>query len=467
MKKVAILLSLIVSSVLGQTQLLDQPDFPDRQTITDEGLPNGINLPDRLSKSGSFDWKRIAQLTFKWEDNQWKARWKEYRKYSIDELQNLIETRRWITGAGELDGTDSIRYNADGLVTYHKAYCAPCMGNNQNAWSHATWLRTYDENNKVATYEQWWKLDGVYAWKLKDREKYENSYDSNNNLLQTVTYVWDGEGGGESLTLQTRTIYSYDSNNNQTERLIQRYNADTEEYINVRKYTYVYDANNNRTEYIRYGWSNNGQWIGDGSKVTYTYDSQNQLIETHYYKWDSDNGVYLTDSHLKIVSVWDANGNESERKYINWNTESNDWVLRTRDIYSYDSHNNRVLSVQKDGDGTNLRKEMFIYSNILGTEDEGDLLPKNYTLHDNYPNPFNPTTTLRFDLPEVSDVTVTIFNMLGQRVRTFNMNDTPAGYHSIKWDATNDLGEQVGAGVYLYQLRANQFVKTRKMVLLK
>jgi len=101
----------------------------------------------------------------------------------------------------------------------------------------------------------------------------------------------------------------------------------------------------------------------------------------------------------------------------------------------------------------------------LSTVSEG--IPNEFGLHENYPNPFNPTTTLRFDLPEVSYATVTIFNMLGQKVRTFNMNNTPAGYHSIMWDATNNLGEQVGAGVYLYQLRANQYVKTRKMVLLK
>ncbi len=101
----------------------------------------------------------------------------------------------------------------------------------------------------------------------------------------------------------------------------------------------------------------------------------------------------------------------------------------------------------------------------LSTESKG--IPTEFALHENYPNPFNPTTTLRFDLPEVSDMTLTIYNMLGQKVRTFNMNDTPAGYHSIKWNATNDNGDPVGAGVYLYQLRANQYVKTRKMVLLK
>jgi len=101
----------------------------------------------------------------------------------------------------------------------------------------------------------------------------------------------------------------------------------------------------------------------------------------------------------------------------------------------------------------------------LSTVSEG--IPTEFALHENYPNPFNPTTTLRFDLPEISDVTLTIYNMLGQRVKTFNMQGTVAGYHTITWDATNDFGEQVGAGVYLYQLQAKDFVKTRKMVLLK
>ena len=94
-------------------------------------------------------------------------------------------------------------------------------------------------------------------------------------------------------------------------------------------------------------------------------------------------------------------------------------------------------------------------------------VPLEFALHDNYPNPFNPTTTLRFDLPELSDMTLTIYNMLGQKVKTFNMQSTPAGYHSVKWNATNDYGDPVGAGVYLYQLQTKDFVNTRKMVLLK
>jgi|TARA_B110000438_G_scaffold135061_1_gene130633 flagellar hook assembly protein FlgD len=57
--------------------------------------------------------------------------------------------------------------------------------------------------------------------------------------------------------------------------------------------------------------------------------------------------------------------------------------------------------------------------------------------------------------------------MLGQKVKVFNMQSAPAGYHALKWNATNDYGDPVSAGGYLYQLQAKDFVKTRKMVLLK
>jgi len=121
-----------------------------------------------------------------------------------------------------------------------------------------------------------------------------------------------------------------------------------------------------------------------------------------------------------------------------------------------------IDTVKVTGDDRVLFVNRYEY---LSTVSEG--IPTEFALQDNYPNPFNPTTTLRFDLPEVSDITLTIYNMLGQKVKTFNMQSTPAGYHSVTWNATNDLGEQVGAGVYLYQLQAKDFVKTRKMVLLK
>ena len=101
----------------------------------------------------------------------------------------------------------------------------------------------------------------------------------------------------------------------------------------------------------------------------------------------------------------------------------------------------------------------------LSTEHKS--IPIEFALHDNYPNPFNPTTQIRFDIPKMTNVSLTIYNMLGQKIRTFNMQNAPAGYHGFNWNATNDLGASVSAGVYLYQLHTDEFSKTKKMILLK
>ena len=109
----------------------------------------------------------------------------------------------------------------------------------------------------------------------------------------------------------------------------------------------------------------------------------------------------------------------------------------------------------------------FTSDATLATDNEVDLLPKSFALHDNYPNPFNPNTTIRFDLPSEADVSILVFNVLGQKIKTIEKSQMNPGYHSIIWNATNDQGSQVSAGMYFYQLRTNDFVKTKKMILLK
>jgi len=94
-------------------------------------------------------------------------------------------------------------------------------------------------------------------------------------------------------------------------------------------------------------------------------------------------------------------------------------------------------------------------------------IPTQFSLHQNHPNPFNPITTLRYDLPEQANVNIIIYDMLGRQVRTVVNQTQDAGFKSVIWDATNDFGKQVSAGVYIYQIQAGEFVQTRKMVLLK
>ena len=85
----------------------------------------------------------------------------------------------------------------------------------------------------------------------------------------------------------------------------------------------------------------------------------------------------------------------------------------------------------------------------------------------NYPNPFNPTTILKYKLPEDSFVDVTVYDMLGNVVNNLVNTNQKSGYKSIKWNATNNQGEPVSAGVYLYKIQAGEFAYTKKMILLK
>ncbi|MCJ7507550.1 MAG: T9SS type A sorting domain-containing protein, partial [candidate division Zixibacteria bacterium] len=99
----------------------------------------------------------------------------------------------------------------------------------------------------------------------------------------------------------------------------------------------------------------------------------------------------------------------------------------------------------------------------------GATVPTEFRLSQNYPNPFNPETNIDFSLAEVSDVNVTIYNILGQRVKTLvDEKGLRPGVYNTRWDSTNNNGEPVASGVYLYRIVAgNKTAVTKKMTLLR
>jgi hypothetical protein len=127
----------------------------------------------------------------------------------------------------------------------------------------------------------------------------------------------------------------------------------------------------------------------------------------------------------------------------------------------------KVLAIDNDGFivGSNNDTPNSLVVGILSIE--GENIPSTFTLHQNYPNPFNPITTVRYELPEDSFTNVTVYDMLGNVVNSLVNTNQSSGYKSIQWNATNDQGEPVSAGVYLYMIHAGDFVDTKKMVLLK
>jgi len=143
---------------------------------------------------------------------------------------------------------------------------------------------------------------------------------------------------------------------------------------------------------------------------------------------------------------------------LNWSPEFIDWD------YSY-IYNNQLCPPYPsciedyvgEQDTTNCEQVSII----------NETLPITYNLHNAYPNPFNPVTTLRYDLPEDAVVNITIYDMMGRVVSNLVSSQQTVGYKSIQWNATNNIGQPVSAGVYLYSIEAGEFRQTKKMVLLK
>jgi len=110
--------------------------------------------------------------------------------------------------------------------------------------------------------------------------------------------------------------------------------------------------------------------------------------------------------------------------------------------------------------------------NSVMRDDNKDVLPTDFALSQNYPNPFNPSTTIEFSVPVNSNVTLTIYNLLGQAVKTLVNEEISSGNYSVVWNGEDQSGLKVTSGVYLYKMQANgtngkEFQQIRKMVLLK
>jgi hypothetical protein len=103
---------------------------------------------------------------------------------------------------------------------------------------------------------------------------------------------------------------------------------------------------------------------------------------------------------------------------------------------------------------------------IISTE--ADVTPKAFSLSRNYPNPFNPSTTINFSLPEQGNVKLSVFNLLGQEVKTLVSSDMEPGTYKAVWNAQNNMGQKVSSGIYFYRLTVNnKVINTYKMLMLK
>jgi len=115
------------------------------------------------------------------------------------------------------------------------------------------------------------------------------------------------------------------------------------------------------------------------------------------------------------------------------------------------------------------KQEKFDRLNKLlkGLSDSDVPAVENILSINNYPNPFNPTTTIMFNLPKDSKVEIDIYNIKGQKVKSLISDDFIAGKHKLIWNGTNNFNKKVSSGIYFYRLKTNQGIINKKMLLLK
>jgi hypothetical protein len=164
--------------------------------------------------------------------------------------------------------------------------------------------------------------------------------------------------------------------------------------------------------------------------------------------FDMGNGLF--------VAVVTVAGNVDEEVTFSFYDASSDQILSISEI----------LPFQNDGYGTLDNPYEFSILNT-GIDAPDVSVPKATALHANYPNPFNPTTTIKFDLATKSHVSLKVYDTMGRLIRTLSSETREPGYYSVQWHGLDDAGKPVQSGLYFYRLETDNYKSVKRMLLLK
>ena len=184
-------------------------------------------------------------------------------------------------------------------------------------------------------------------------------------------------------------------------------------------------------------------------------------------------GLMVAQNGLSVILEW-LTPEEEDFSYHNVYRNDLDnsdpaMVFTTNDSFYVDldmvdgSWEYWVTAVDSSGNESDASESVSL---VLANEEE-IAIPMVYNLEQNYPNPFNPSTQIRYALPEQTMVTISIYDMMGRQVRALVNQSMSPGYHTTLWNATNDQGLAVSAGMYIYTIQAGSYHHMKKMVLLK
>ena len=390
----------------------------------------------------------------------------------------------------------------------------------QYAWNEtdAAWdetyrsTNTYDGSNHLT--QTLWEDNISSSW--VNSALATNTYDGSGRLATTTNQNW----AIDHWENETYATYAYDGSGHLTTMILQDWDADAGQWVNWMRTTFTYTGDRVATSTTQM-WDIT--WV-DFSRMTYTYDGSNRLTEWLTELWMDDH--WENSGH--VTSTYDGNGRLAQTVSQYW--QGGAWVNSGKNEYTYDGSGNEIIDVYSiwlgidwmtyDVDSSKysagklvevvhnavfpvpaLSRTLYNYEgdNLIEDIDQNwmDVLvaafswvnyaratyeyeaggtavlisdapaPTGYELNQNYPNPFNPSTSIRYSLRRAAWVEITVFNMLGQEVRTLENGFQAPGVYETVWDGTDAGGRAVASGVYFYRVQTGDFTETRKMILLK
>lgn len=353
-------------------------------------------------------------------------------------------------------------------------------------WEGGVWVY---QMKMVYTYDANWFLIEFFgyvweedAWSVYMKAEYTNN--ASGQPIESLLYLWNQETGVWDLI--SKNTYTYDGNGNLIEQLSQTWIVD--QWINSHKLLYTYDVNYNLIEELELAWDfiNN---IWENFDIHY-YTYENNLLmedlkqlwwqgawENEYNTfWTYDGGGHATErlkksweggawvNFLHNTYTYNASWQEIEEFVEIW--ESGAWVNHEMYYKTYDVNGNMIellIQVWEAKGWVNESKQTINYG-LVGINEYSSLNNSDFNLV-NYPNPFNNSTTIEFDLFQKSNVFLSIYDINGRLITTLVNEEKDAGSYSVVWEGKNEKGNCAISGVYFYKISTDKLTETKRMIL--
>lgn len=381
-------------------------------------------------------WDYLMREDYQWNENGNNT---EYHSYSWNGSE-------WVDSLLEIISYDE---NENIIERYQTIW-------NGETWDNYYWyIYEFDHNNLPISQQGYYGSGNdwfdygrfVFTWNFQNKE-YQRTY----YILNNSQYV-------------ERFIYSYVFYDNEfpyryLTRHQQTRSSATGLWSNTSLTNCEWDNNGNNTLYVYQRWENEN-WVNNYKYIRQFY-SFNRMTNELYQLWDGSNW-YDVDN---VYRNFDTNGNILDATYTHFQNGS--WIRAEGYIQTVEGSWNGSGYASGKGiwHGVVCHK-LYGFSSPLTGLNENEPVNNEFILRNNYPNPFNPSTSISYSLPKGSFVNIAIYDLLGKELKSLVTEFQIPGDYKIHWDGTDNYSQQVSTGIYLLRMQSGKYQKSIKMILIK